>query len=540
MNCPKCGSSMVKRYGKRGPFMGCSRYPRCNGTAKAYVAQPERRRVDYSNRVWSEYQLAIFDAVGRTDDNLVVTAVAGSGKTTTAVAALNYATRYQRVAFVAFNRSIAKDFADKVPEGVSASTYHALGLKSITAVCKVKVEESKNFMIYQEIVKNMPEGSRSVVEEYRSEILRLVSLIKNTLATPDIDGLVRVADTYNIDIGAEDEGLFVLDTANRILQQSLKDENTIDFDDMIYWCATGRVEPLAFDLVVTDEMQDTNAARLEMLLRMLRNGGRSIAVGDRNQAIYGWAGAHTSAMDAFVAETNAKELKLSITYRCPLSHVELAQQIVPEIQARPNAPMGILGDCDEYQMIRNLQDGDMVLCRVNAPLVKPAFQRLAEGKKAIIVGKDIGTSLVSLVNRMAEKANKTTSATLMLNEFDSYVGKQCERLERSGKFSKADYLRDQLATTEAISDGCETVDEVSRKIEGIFGDERTEGVRFSSVHRAKGLEAADEKSVYIMRPELMPFPRTVESGDEAAIQQEWNIKYVAETRSRHAMYMVRK
>jgi DNA topoisomerase-1 len=30
--CPLCGSPMVRRTGKHGPFLGCSRYPQCKGT----------------------------------------------------------------------------------------------------------------------------------------------------------------------------------------------------------------------------------------------------------------------------------------------------------------------------------------------------------------------------------------------------------------------------------------------------------------------------------------------------------------------------
>ena len=30
-NCPKCGSAMKLRFGKFGPFLGCTRYPDCKG-----------------------------------------------------------------------------------------------------------------------------------------------------------------------------------------------------------------------------------------------------------------------------------------------------------------------------------------------------------------------------------------------------------------------------------------------------------------------------------------------------------------------------
>lgn len=537
MDCPKCGSLMIKRRGKNGQFYGCSRFPLCKGTAPIRNVVPERRVVEKTTpRNWSNFQLAIFDAVGKTDKNLVVEAVAGSGKTTTAVAAMNYASRYPTAAFVAFNRKIADDFKSKLPESVHASTYHSLGLKSIRNVDgKIRVEEAKDFIIFNALVDKMSEGSRVLAQDYRSEILRIASLVKNTMAEPSLRGVQLVSDAYNIDTGEEDESGFILSTALKVFQESDRDKSCINFDDMIYWCATGRVMPIAFDLVVTDEMQDTNAARLEMLLKMLRNGGRSIAVGDRRQAIYGWAGAHESAMDAFKEATDATELALSITYRCPLKHVELAQEIVPQIQAREDAPEGqVLYLNGEQEFNANVRDGDMVICRVNAPLVKPAFRMLASGRKAIIVGRDIGANIVALVNRMAAKAENTTSATIMLDEFYEYVGKQTERLERQGKFSKADYLRDQYETTEAIADGCTTVEEVNRKIEGIFSDEQT-GVRFSSVHRAKGLE---ERRVHILRPDVMPMPRVLEHGSAGEIQQEWNIRYVALTRAKETLSFV--
>ena len=30
--CPKCGSAMIRKSGKRGPFLSCGRYPACRGS----------------------------------------------------------------------------------------------------------------------------------------------------------------------------------------------------------------------------------------------------------------------------------------------------------------------------------------------------------------------------------------------------------------------------------------------------------------------------------------------------------------------------
>lgn len=32
--CPRCGSPMVQKHGSRGPFVGCSAFPRCRYIAK--------------------------------------------------------------------------------------------------------------------------------------------------------------------------------------------------------------------------------------------------------------------------------------------------------------------------------------------------------------------------------------------------------------------------------------------------------------------------------------------------------------------------
>jgi len=263
---------------------------------------------------------------------------------------------------------------------------------------------------------------------------------------------------------------------------------------------------------------------------MLRNGGRSMVVGDRKQAIYQWAGSSEGAMDIIKHATNARELPLSITYRCPASHVKLAQELVPQIQARPNAPEGIIGYLKPWQLTNFLRDGDMVMCRTNAPLVRPAFEMLAQGKKAIIVGRDIGSNMVNLIDRIAKK-NSISDTNSMLDELTKYIDMQVYRLEKTGKLGKAAMLRDQLETIEAIADGCPTVDSVNRKITDIFSDDKA-GVRFASVHRSKGLEA--ERTV-ILRPELMPHPMA--QGDQA-MESEFNVKYVSLTRSKSEMYFV--
>ena len=41
VKCPECGADMVVRRSRRGPFLGCSRYPKCKGTAQLEGPAPE-------------------------------------------------------------------------------------------------------------------------------------------------------------------------------------------------------------------------------------------------------------------------------------------------------------------------------------------------------------------------------------------------------------------------------------------------------------------------------------------------------------------
>ena len=39
--CDKCGSPMLKRVGKFGPFIACSGYPECTNTREVEKQEPE-------------------------------------------------------------------------------------------------------------------------------------------------------------------------------------------------------------------------------------------------------------------------------------------------------------------------------------------------------------------------------------------------------------------------------------------------------------------------------------------------------------------
>ena len=67
----------------------------------------------------------------------------------------------------------------------------------------------------------------------------------------------------------------------------------------------------------------------------------------------------------------------------------------------------------------------------------------------------------------------------------------------------------------------------------MFSDD-VEGVVFSTVHKAKGLQSP---TVYILNPELMP---SAHASSDWEIQQEENIQYVAYTRAQVQLVFIRE
>jgi uncharacterized protein YbjQ (UPF0145 family) len=232
------------------------------------------------------------------------------------------------------------------------------------------------------------------------------------------------------------------------------------------------------------------------------------------------------AIPRLIKMLNAKTLPLSISYRCPRSHVMKAKELVPQIESHESAKEGSITSLDYDKLVKAVQVGDMVLCRTNAPLVEPAFAVIRSGKKAIIRGKDIGKTIVTFIERF-DTDDLGTLEILMAE----YTEKECQRLLDRGKELQADALLDKMQTVMAVAKECKNVYELTTKIMTLF-DDRNEGVVFSSVHRAKGLEA---NMVYILREELMPHPKAKQDWEQ---EQEKNVRYVAITRSKDTLCFV--
>ena len=173
------------------------------------------------------------------------------------------------------------------------------------------------------------------------------------------------------------------------------------------------------------------------------------------------------------------------------------------------------------------KSGDMILCRVNAPLVSLCFGFIRDGKKAIIRGRDIGQGLIKLINRF-----DPSNIDDLYDKLEEYRIDERTKLERVKNEAAIMALEDKVECLVVFMSNSNSVEEVKDKIETMFSDNNGTGIILSSVHKAKGLEA---DNVYIAKPELMPHPL---AESEWQRQQEMNVRYVALTRAKKQLAFV--
>lgn len=545
-SCPKCGGLMVQRKSARGEFWGCKKYPTCTGTknivkeytgarlgAKPVAATKPVAEVVVAETIVaapvaskkfqpSKYQAAIFAWIMGTGKNLMVEAIAGSGKTTTGVEMLNLVPADKKVLFVAFNKTIATELSKRAPAHVKCSTYHSLGYAAIRAAFgNVVVDDDNKVFDMIKRVMDVKENRHMI-----SPIKTLVSLVKANLSGTTTQELDAICDHHGIETNGDRETIF--QAVQQVVELCKTTTNRIDFDDMCWFPVVHNLSCEKYDVLFIDEAQDTNKNQIALALMSIKDDGRIIAVGDRHQSLYGFRGADVNSIPNLIENLQADVLPLSITYRCPKAVVALVNSKFPEIsfECSPSAKDGIVRETSEEKALVEYKAGDMVLCRTNAPLVAPAFELIKHGIKAVIRGRDISSNLLSMVKKM-----DANSIVELLSKLAAYKEREVEKLSAANKSTQAQALTDKVETLVALSSGVETVYELESRITTIFSD-KVEGVVFSTVHKAKGLEA---NTVFILHPELLPHPMAKKDWEK---QQEANIEYVAYTRSLNELVIV--
>ena len=283
------------------------------------------------------------EAIHYLDGPLLVLAGAGSGKTRVITEKIAYLIRAcglspATIAAITFTNKAAREMRERVekllgsrPDGLTISTFHALGMRILREEARA-LGYKPNFSIFDAA------DALGIVSDFagsadKATIRRLQTQIshwKNALVSPDA---ARSA------AGNESEARAAQAYAGYVA--TLKAYQAVDFDDlialpvMLFETFPETLEKWQHRLryLLIDEYQDTNACQYRLLRQLAGVRAAFTAVGDDDQAIYGWRGADIENLRGLPRDyPQLKVIKLEQNYRSTVRILKAANALIANNQ----------------------------------------------------------------------------------------------------------------------------------------------------------------------------------------------------------------
>lgn len=468
---------------------------------------------------WSDYQNKIFDFVLNKKSNLLVEALAGSAKTSTIIEAAHRLPDNEKTLLSAFNKKIATELKARSRDHINVSTLHSLGYKAIRQqIPSIVLNENKVQNIFKEKIKKNHKNRWELI----NSLCATVSMSKNRLisSAAEIEDLILEFDLYPFINDLEYEEY--INYVSYGLAESQKNQNEIDFDDMIYFPAVFKIKLSQFDNVFIDEAQDLTPAQIKFFTKLVKTSGRAFIFGDVNQSIYLFAGADCESINRLASTFATERLELPICYRCPSSVVAEAKRLVPRIEPYAEAETGeVIFEPDMNKVLADISAGDVLLSRTNAPLISLGLKLIILKKPCYILGKDFGKNIKSIITN-----SKAKTIDQLQKYIDKFFKKETERFQKKNKLKHVEILNDKKLCIESLMENASSLDDVIANIDRLFESvSDNEKICLSNTHQSKGLEY---DNVYMIRNTF-----------STASREETNLTYVATTRAKKRLIYVR-
>lgn len=463
-------------------------------------------------------------------------------------------TRYARTAtYAAFSAAMAAEFNKKLEgTGFSAKTLHSTGRNALAKMRKLpwKVDENKYWSLTKtlftpQFTGSLPDDAIRRIQtklgamppnKFIRGVVNLTEKARLLMSDLSNGQLLQIYDQFNIGIDEDvilSGGMPVFHLVRALIEKGKDDfiaSGSHDYTDMLYLPVIFGLKTDPVEWFFIDECQDLSDVSRRLVTEVVQYE-RCLAVGDRRQAIMAFAGANNNSFDLLKIALRAEEFPLSVCYRCPQTHLTLAREVVPEIEAREGAPDGeLVVNADEDDLPKLVQSGDLILCRVTAPLIGACIELIKLGMNARVKGKDIGEELISILEKVQKMPGfRFTEVARHLTEWQR---QQVEYLtQKDASEQTIESLIDKCEAVAACIESMNAADMPSliERIKNLFAD-KDAAIWFSSVHRSKGLEA---DRVFILRPEKLPLLWEDQSDDDYT--QELNLRYVAVTRAKKSL-----
>lgn len=496
----------------------------------------------------AEQEEIVAAAAQRGTVSVSVDALAGTGKTTTLAMLAGILSGVTLA--VAFNKAIAEEMKKRFPTHFDIKTMNGLGFgalrRALPGVQKWEVDGHKLGKIITALAR---ERKRKLPADEWDAIRRVVTAAMLSGVQTDASraefGLMGDTPEAWLDLAAQcdvdesaAEELCEWARATLVENNRLTEQGMISFDDQVYWPIVNPAPWPRYGQVLVDEAQDLNNLNHAAVAKVA--GGWLAICGDPRQSIYRFRGSVSGSMGRLRRLKPAwYELGLTMTFRCPKEVVRRQLHHVPRFRAAEQNPDGLVLDWrgkpwgwDKLWLAGDGQAGGIaILCRNNAPLFSVAFKLLKQRVSCAILGREIGKGLEALSRKLAE--DDGTDIVVFATRLRDWATTEVSLAEVNDRKEKIAGIYDRLECLLVISEGCRTVGELRRVLGKLFETD-TPTVVLASIHKAKGLEW---NTVVELDGWRIPSSQAKKSGDPEELEQEWNLKYVLETRCKHTLVL---
>lgn len=303
---------------------------------------------------------------------LLILAGAGSGKTRVLTYKIAYLLEKEivkpwQILAITFTNKAAKEMKERV-EALVGQVSNDMWLGTFHSVCvrilKRDIEllgYTRDFNIFDEIDKE------KVIKEVMKKLnidekVYPVGLIKSEISKAKEAMKDEVA--YQKDAMGDFRKEEIAKVYN-MYQETLKKNNSIDFDDIIMLTVRLFLEnpdrllyyQNKFNYILVDEYQDTNRSQFLLISMLSSATGNICVVGDESQSIYGFRGADISNILNFEQEfPNAKIVKLEENYRSTKNILNAANEVIKNNKSKIDKQLWTQneeGDKIEYKTLNN-------------------------------------------------------------------------------------------------------------------------------------------------------------------------------------------
>ncbi|PKO35204.1 MAG: ATP-dependent DNA helicase Rep [Betaproteobacteria bacterium HGW-Betaproteobacteria-7] len=280
------------------------------------------------------------EAIHYLDGPLLVLAGAGSGKTRVITQKIAYLVQDcgfqpRNIAAITFTNKAAREMQERVAKllgnsvanELQISTFHSLGVRILREEAKA-LGYKPRFSIFDsaDCAGIIGDCAKTVDKATLRRLQSIISNWKNALVTPE--AALHLATN-------EHEALAAATYLS--YEATLKAYQAVDFDDLIGLpVKLFNEHPAIIEkwqnrlrYLLVDEYQDTNACQYQVLKLLTGVRAQFTAVGDDDQAIYGWRGADIDNLKKLPAEFPAlKVIKLEQNYRSTVRILKAANNVI--------------------------------------------------------------------------------------------------------------------------------------------------------------------------------------------------------------------